>query len=253
MKSLIAALIALPLLAGCLSDYEHYTKAVEAQAKWRATADIARADAFKAAVESDNSVVAAVAANGLGITEALRAGGKAGGYGDTPIQPPKTAYDYIALGGNLLIGAGSIASQFNATNKGAAVAIKQIDGQVAIQQAQSAERVSIFDRYGRTAEALGANTRDTAIALGQNIENTGKVPTSIVSNTITGNNNPVAINGSQATNNQIANTNNCPSGNGGTGTPGSSTSTPGETGTATTSNTGTTGAQSGTTGCNAGK
>ena len=47
MKSMILAVLALPLLAGCLDDYKYYAKAVEEQAKWRATAEIARADAFK--------------------------------------------------------------------------------------------------------------------------------------------------------------------------------------------------------------
>ena len=64
-ETLILAVLALPLLAGCWNDYEHYVKAVEAQAKWRATAEIARADAFKEAVTSSDPVVAAVAANGL--------------------------------------------------------------------------------------------------------------------------------------------------------------------------------------------
>jgi len=255
MKALILALCALPLLAGCWNDYEHYVKAVEAQAKWKATGDIARADAFKAAVESDNPIVAAVAANGLGISEALRTTGRGAGAADAPIQPPKTAYDYFALGASFLLGGGQIAAQFNATNKGAAVAVEQIRGQVQIENGRSQERISIFNRFGQTSEALGGQTRDVALGLGNNLENATKDPRNVTNVTVNGNNNATGVNGSQATNTQtqIANTNNCPSGNGGTGTPGSSTSTPGETGTATATNTGTTGAQSGTTGCNAGK
>lgn len=255
MKALILALLALPLLAGCLNDYEHYVKAVEAQAKWKATGEIARAEAFKEAVKSPDPVVAAVAANGLGISEALRTAGRGGGGADTPIQPPKTAYDYFALGANFLLGGGQIAASFNATNKGAAVAIEQIRGQVEIENGRSQERVSIFNRFGQTSEALGGHTRDVALGLGNNLEAATKEPRNVTTVNVTGSNNPVAVNGSQATNTQtqIANTNNCPSGNGGTGTPGSSTSTPGETGTTTATTTGTNGAQSGTTGCNAGK
>ena len=77
MKSLILAVLALPLLAGCWNDYEHYVKAVEAQAKWRATAEMTCGTMLSGeAVTSSDPVVAAVAANGLGITEALRTQGK---------------------------------------------------------------------------------------------------------------------------------------------------------------------------------
>ena len=119
----------------------------------------------KEAVTSSDRVVAAVAANGLGITEALRTQGKAAGYGDAPIQAPKSWSDHLGTVTGFLLGAGNIAAQFNATNKGAAIAMKQIDGQVAIQQAQSAERVSIFDRFGATTTALGANVRDVGLGL----------------------------------------------------------------------------------------
>ena len=240
MKPLILAVLALPLLAGCWNDYEHYVKAVEAQAKWRATAEIARADAFKEAVTSSDPVVAAVAANGLGITEALRTQGKGAGYGDAPIQPPKSWSDHLGTVTGFLLGAGNIAAQFNATNKGAAIAMKQIDGQVAIQQAQSAERISIFDRFGATATALGGS-----------IEAVGKVPHSVTN--ITGDNNAVA-NGGNATSTQSTSTNmDCSSGPGGTGVPAtqSQSQTQGQQGQTTNSqtNAGTTGAPSGSVNC----
>lgn len=240
MKSMILAVLALPLLAGCLDDYKYYAKAVEEQAKWRATAEIARADAFKEAVTSSDRVVAAVAANGLGITEALRTQGKAAGYGDAPIQAPKSWSDHLGTVTGFLLGAGNIAAQFNATNKGAAIAMKQIDGQVAIQQAQSSERVSIFDRFGATATALGGS-----------IENVGKVPHSVTN--ITGDNNAVA-NGGNATSTQSTSTNmDCSSGPGGTGVPAtqSQSQTQGQQGQTTNSqtNAGTTGAPSGSVNC----
>lgn len=240
MKSMILAVLALPLLAGCLDDYKYYAKAVEEQAKWRATAEIARADAFKEAVTSSDRVVAAVAANGLGITEALRTQGKAAGYGDAPIQAPKSWSDHLGTVTGFLLGAGNIAAQFNATNKGAAIAMKQIDGQVAIQQAQSAERVSIFDRFGATATALGGS-----------IEAVGKVPHSVTN--ITGDNNAVA-NGGNATSTQSTSTNmDCSSGPGGTGVPAtqSQSQTQGQQGQTTNSqtNAGTTGAPSGSVNC----
>jgi len=240
MKSLIFAVLALPLLAGCWNDYEHYVKAVEAQAKWRAVAEMTRADAFKEAVTSSDPVVAAVAANGLGITEALRTQGKGAGYGDAPIQPPKSWSDHLGTVTGFLLGAGNIAAQFNATNKGAAIAMKQIDGQVAIQQAQSAERISIFDRFGATATALGGS-----------IEAVGKVPHSVTN--ITGDNNAVA-NGGNATSTQSTSTNmDCSSGPGGTGAPATSNQSntqgqQGQTANAAT-NSGTQGAPSGSVNC----
>ena len=240
MKPLILAVLALPLLAGCWNDYEHYVKAVEAQAKWRATAEIARADAFKEAVTSSDPVVAAVAANGLGITEALRTQGKGAGYGDAPIQPPKSWSDHLGTVTGFLLGAGNIAAQFNATNKGATVAIEQIRGNVAIQQSQSSERVSIFDRFGATATALGGS-----------IEAVGKVPHSVTN--ITGDNNAVA-NGGNATSTQSTSTNmDCSSGPGGTGVPAtqSQSQTQGQQGQTTNSQTNadTTGAPSGSVNC----
>lgn len=218
MKSLILSVLALPLLAGCLNDYEHYVKAVEAQAKWRATADIARADAFKEAVTSSDPVVAAVAANGLGITEALRTQGKAAGYGDAPIQAPKSWSDHLGTVTGFLLGAGNIAAQFNATNKGAAVAIEQIRGNVAMQQAQSAERVSIFDRFGATTTALGANVRDVGLGLGQNLENVGKVPHNITTVTNNGDRNNTAVGGTVTTVETTSTNIQCAS-NGGSGVP----------------------------------
>ena len=201
-----------------MDDYKYYAKAVEEQAKWRATAEIARADAFKEAVTSSDRVVAAVAANGLGITEALRTQGKAAGYGDAPIQAPKSWSDHLGTVTGFLLGAGNIAAQFNATNKGAAVAIEQIRGNVAMQQAQSAERVSIFDRFGATTTALGANVRDVGLGLGQNLENVGKVPHNITTVTNNGDRNNTAVGGTVTTVETTSTNIQCAS-NGGSGVP----------------------------------
>lgn len=190
--ALIVAAAAALLLAGCATNYEHYAKAIEAQAKYQAVAETERASAFKAALESDDPVARAVAANGMGITEALRVTGRGGGNGVTAIAPPKTMLEEAAT----LIGAFNpwvaAGAQIYGIKKNADVAIANINGTVEAQRIQSGERVSIFDRFASTATTLG--TRPSTV--------------------VTGNGN--AVNGSTA-DNSTTNTNNCPGANGGAG------------------------------------
>ncbi len=231
LKKCVAALIgcALALLAaGCATDYKHYATAVEAQAKYQALAESDRAAAFKAALESDDPVARAVAANGLGIVEALRVVGVGQGGKSTALAAPKSFVEEVAT----LVG--SFSPLFNAgvqvygIRRNADVAIAAQANETERQRIVSGERVSLFDRFGTTATA-----GFTALA------DVGKVPTNVTN--VTGNNNATGVAGSTATNTQTTtttSTNNCP---GGTGVPGSASSTPGTGGTTTASSTGTTG------------
>lgn len=153
--ALIVAAAAALLLAGCATNYEHYAKAIEAQAKYQAVAETERASAFKAALESADPVARAVAANGLGITEALRVTGRGGGNGVTPIAPPKTMLEEAAT----LISAFNpwvaASAQIYGIKKNADVAIAAQQAAVESQRIQSGERVSIFNRFGQTADTLG--------------------------------------------------------------------------------------------------
>jgi predicted small secreted protein len=188
--ALIVAAAASLLLAGCATNYEHYAKAIEAQAKYHAVAETERASAFKAALESDDPVARAVAANGLSITEALRVTGRGGGSAVAPIAPPKTWMEETAT----LVSAFSpwVSGGLNAW--AAVTSIKAgRDVQLGAQRAQvDTERirtdgtVSLFNRFGQTADTLGS--RDSVV--------------------INGNGN--GVNGSTV-DNSTTNTNNCPS------------------------------------------
>jgi len=225
--ALIVAAAAALLLAGCATNYEHYAKAIEAQAKYHAVAETERASAFKAALESADPVARAVAANGLGITEALRVTGRGGGNGVTPIAPPKTMLEEAAT----LIGAFNpwvaAGAQIYGIKKNADVAIANINGTVEAQRIQSGERVSIFDRFASTATTLGAR------------------PSTVV----TGNGN--AVNGSTA-DNSTTNTNNCLGANGGAGGNSGNAGSGGTNGAGGSSNAGQ-GAASGPVNCSAGR
>lgn len=225
--ALIVAAAAALLLAGCATNYEHYAKAIEAQAKYQAVAETERASAFKAALESDDPVARAVAANGLGITEALRVTGRGGGNGVTAIAPPKTMLEEAAT----LIGAFNpwvaAGAQIYGIKKNADVAIANINGTVEAQRIQSGERVSIFDRFASTATTLG--TRPSTV--------------------VTGNGN--AVNGSTA-DNSTTNTNNCPGANGGAGGNSGNAGSGGTNGAGGSSNAGA-GAASGPVNCSAGR
>ena len=132
-----------------------------------------------------------------------------------------------------LLGAGNIAAQFNATNKGPRSPSNKSTDRSPFSR-PSRPNVSIFDRFGATATALGGS-----------IENVGKVPHSVTN--ITGDNNAVA-NGGNATSTQSTSTNmDCSGGPGGTGVPAtqSQSQTQGQQGQTTNSqtNAGTTGAR----------
>jgi hypothetical protein len=188
--ALIVAAAASLLLAGCATNYEHYAKAIEAQAKYHAVAETERASAFKAALESDDPVARAVAANGLGITEALRVTGRGGGSAVTPIAPPKTWMEETAT----LVSAFSTWVSGGLNAWAAVTSIKAgRDVQLGAQRAQvDTERirtdgtVSLINRFGQTADTLGS--RDSVV--------------------INGNGN--GVNGSTV-DNSTTNTNNCPS------------------------------------------
>lgn len=188
--ALIVAAAAALLLAGCATNYEHYAKAIEAQAKYHAVAETERASAFKAALESDDPVARAVAANGLGITEALRVTGRGGGSAVTPIAPPKTWMEETAT----LVSAFSTWVSGGLNAWAAVTSIKAgRDVQLGAQRAQvDTERirtdgtVSLINRFGQTADTLGS--RDSVV--------------------INGNGN--GVNGSTV-DNSTTNTNNCPS------------------------------------------
>jgi len=160
--ALIVAAAAALLLAGCATNYEHYAKAIEAQAKYQAVAETERASAFKAALESADPVARAVAANGLGITEALRVTGRGGGNGVTAIAPPKTMLEEAAT----LIGAFNpwvaAGAQIYGIKKGADVAIAAQQANVDAQRVQSAERISTTGSLVTLGTAGINGTRDTA-------------------------------------------------------------------------------------------
>jgi hypothetical protein len=134
MKRLTLLLLPLLLLCGCATDYGKYAQAIEAQAKYSALADTARSEAFMQALKSVDPVVAAVAANGLSISEALRASGRGSGGGNQTIAAPKSGAEEFAmiLGAVTPIAAAGLnfAGQLSANRTNRDIQIHQADANV---------------------------------------------------------------------------------------------------------------------------
>lgn len=166
--ALIVAAAASLLLAGCATNYEHYAKAIEAQAKYHAVAETERASAFKAALESDDPVARAVAANGLGITEALRVTGRGGGSAVTPIAPPKTWMEetatLVSAFSPWVSGGLNVWAAVTSIKAGRDVQLGAQRAQVDTERIRTDGTVSLFNRFGQTADTLGS--RDSVVING---------------------------------------------------------------------------------------
>lgn len=167
LRIVTVATVALPL-AGCATNYEYYAKAIEAQAKYQAVAETERASAFKAALQSDDPVARAVAANGLGIVEALRVTGRSNSNAAALIAPPKTwveeAATLVSALSPWVSGGLNAWATITSIKAGRDVQLGAQRAQVDTERIRTDGTVSLFNRFGQTADTLGS--RDSVVING---------------------------------------------------------------------------------------